>query len=87
MSTGGTEIHHNCCSFFGKDYLALGAGNRSVAVLYDNFSATSLHGQTESQVFQARVGLVPEPPSLTLLASGLIAVLAVGRRRQLARRR
>jgi hypothetical protein len=87
MSTGGTEIHHNCCSFFGKDYLALGAGNRSVAVLYDNFSAMSLHGQTESQVFQARVGLVPEPPSLTLLASGLIAVLAVGRRRQLARRR
>jgi hypothetical protein len=86
ISDGGSEIHNNCCGFFGKGYLLMPTDRRSRILVYDSFSRINLREQTESHVFQARVSLVPEPGSLLLMATGLIGLLGFrGMRRLLAK--
>jgi hypothetical protein len=72
ISDGGSEIHNNCCGFFGKGYLLMPTDRSNRILVYDSFSRIDLRGQTESYVFQARVALIPEPASLLLMATGLV---------------
>ena len=86
-----TSLPYNCCEDYST-YTSLFLTARppgitySVAIL-DNFAGRDINFDTTPSIVTARIGLVPEPSTYLLMASGLTVIgLLSGRRRTSAQR-
>jgi hypothetical protein len=85
IRTGDSEIFGNCCE--APDYVAFTTTplppdlgfTGPLSLIYDHLTQEVIRAETGSLVLQARVGIVPEPGTLLLVATGLVGVLGLGR--------
>jgi hypothetical protein len=91
VRTEDFAITGNCCQapdhfFLNTTPLPPGLGfTGPLSLVYDHLTQEVIRGETGSLTLQARVGIVPEPSTLVLLATGLVGVLAHGRGRRFRR--
>jgi len=83
-----TSLPYNCCENFFT-YVRLGtsaqpAGLTYSSSLYDNFAGRDIAFDGSSSLVTARVGLIPEPSTYLLLATGLVGVAWLTKRRRAA---
>jgi hypothetical protein len=86
FSDGSSQIRSECC--FGGSVASLRITPQQPypfgygAVSYSDFSTINLAGRDERILLQASVGLIPEPGTMALTATGLIGLLGFARRRR-----
>jgi hypothetical protein len=86
-ATGTSQLVHNCCDGMGADYIILGIAGAPAdfgfqpagPLVYDHLTPQSYTAETSTYEMQAMIGIVPEPSSLVLLATGLLGLYAVRR--------
>ena len=81
----GTSLPFDCCEV--PDYTVLQltpppAPLTYSRIVYDTFRGVNITFDTSPQTITARVGLVPEPRTYVMMATGLIALALTARRRR-----
>jgi PEP-CTERM motif len=82
-STAGTSLPYNCCENYAT-YTSLGLtppppGISYTLAVFDTFRGRDITFDASPHTVTARVGLVPEPSTVGLLASGLLVLSGVQR--------